>query len=288
VSTKLKISEFVQLIEELFPLSIQEDYDNSGSQILFDGDELTSIMLCLDVDEKVVDESIENGCNLIISHHPFFFKPINRVVISEPRSKLMMRLIENRTSLYAAHTTLDKIYYDKLAKTLGLNNLKLIFKTNSLDSIQEGLISDENTISIDKDYLGFGVTSKLENNIKLKEFLKIIKEKLKLDFIVYSGNPDDIISNVAVLNGAGGNSIEDIIGNSEVDCIITGDIGYHNAKFANINSVSIIDAGHFGTERILLDFLKVHIQDYLTKKHDKPQVKIYISQREKNPYSIYI
>ncbi|MFC1671327.1 Nif3-like dinuclear metal center hexameric protein [Spirochaetota bacterium] len=284
----MKISEFLQRIEELFPLSIQEDYDNSGSQILFDSDKLTSVMLCLDVDEKVVDESIENGCNLIVSHHPLFFKPINRVVMSEPRSKLMMKLIENRTSLYAAHTNLDKIYYDKLAKTLGLNNLKLIFKTNSLDSIKEGQISNVNLADIDKHYIGFGVTSELENNIKLKEFLKIVKKKLKLDFIVYSGNPDGIISNVAVLNGAGGNSIEDIIGNGGVDCIITGDIGYHNAKFANMNSVSIIDAGHFGTERILLDFLKVQIQDCLTKKHDKPQVKIYLSQSEKNPYSIYI
>ena len=63
------IKEIIALIEEYAPLKLQASFDNSG---LLCGDperEFTSVLLCIDVTEEIVNEAIIHGHNLIISHH---------------------------------------------------------------------------------------------------------------------------------------------------------------------------------------------------------------------------
>ena len=61
------------------PLPLQEGFDNSGLQIGLTEAEVTGVLLCLDVTEKVVDEAVASGCNLIVSHHPLIFSPLKRI-----------------------------------------------------------------------------------------------------------------------------------------------------------------------------------------------------------------
>ena len=69
----MKISEITQAIEAFAPLSLQEDYDNAGMQVGNPEAEVTGVLLCTDVREDTLDEAIERGANLIISHHPLIF-----------------------------------------------------------------------------------------------------------------------------------------------------------------------------------------------------------------------
>ncbi len=75
----MKHEDITNVLETLAPLSLQEDYDNSG-MILGDGSkECKGVMISLDVTESVVDEAIEKRCNLIISHHPIIFNGIKKL-----------------------------------------------------------------------------------------------------------------------------------------------------------------------------------------------------------------
>ena len=74
----MKIKEIIQFLEKIAPLNFQESYDNSGLIVGNRENEVTSALVCLDSTEEVVDEAIENRCNLIISHHPVIFSGIKK------------------------------------------------------------------------------------------------------------------------------------------------------------------------------------------------------------------
>ena len=70
----MKIKEVVNALEKFAPLPLQEDYDNAGLQVGLTETEVTGALLCLDITEKIIDEAIERGCNLVVSHHPLIFR----------------------------------------------------------------------------------------------------------------------------------------------------------------------------------------------------------------------
>jgi dinuclear metal center YbgI/SA1388 family protein len=268
----MKIKNIIMELDKIFPLYLQEKYDNAGDQVSFGNSEINNILLSLDIDESVINEAVEKQANLIITHHPFFFKPLSRIRSGEPSSELLLRLIKNEISLYSAHTNLDKIYFDKLGEILGVESRELLVKTDQTDEI---------------DY-GFGVYGEFSIAVTLEDLLENVKKKLGLEYVIYSGNKKSEIKKIALIGGAGGSMIEKVLKEREVQCVITGDIGYHPCKTAIRYGVPVIDAGHYGTERILLGFLRAEIEDCLTNLDKECDVRLHISQKEENPFKVYI
>lgn len=264
-----KITEF---LDKRFPLHLQEKYDNAGGQVIFTDEKITGILLSLDPDAKVVQEAADNRCNLIITHHPFFFKPLKQIKTGNPSSDILLKLISKRISLYSAHTNLDKVYFDKIGDRLGIINKELLFRTDSDPDLSE---------------YGFGVLGDLPETITLKDFLQKIKNDLAVEFAVYSGEQDSEIKKLALVNGSGGRLIERILTERDVDCVITGDIGYHHIRTAIDYGVPVIDAGHYGTERLLLDFLKAEMEIFLSDSGYKNKIAVHISAKEENPFRIF-
>ncbi len=264
----MKTSECISLLDELFPPGLQEEYDNAGGQIVFGEQSISSVLIALDVDDRVIDEALEKGAGLIVTHHPLLFRPVRKIEYYEPRSRLIIRLIRENLSLYAAHTNLDKVFYDKLAAVLGFTDARVLFR--------EG-----------EEPFGLGSVSVLPEPVKLMTLLDTVKARLSLDQVTYTGDLGQLISRVALVNGAGGSMVEKIISKHPVDCIITGDVGYHQVKYAELSSVAVIDAGHFGTEHILLSFLKEQLLEGMKKNLDGKGIVITISDYEKNPFRHY-
>lgn len=125
----MKILEIINSIESIFPLAFQDKFDNSGLQIGDIYSEITGILLCLDVTEKVIDEAIERSCNLIISHHPLLFKPLKKITQQTYIERCIIKSCRNNITIYSAHTNLDNTtkginFY--LAKKIGLQNIKIL------------------------------------------------------------------------------------------------------------------------------------------------------------------
>ncbi|MDD2512998.1 MAG: Nif3-like dinuclear metal center hexameric protein [Proteiniphilum sp.] len=125
----MRIKEIIQTIEQLAPLPLQEEYDNSGLQCGDPGREATGALLAIDVTEHVVEEAIALGCNLIISHHPLAFRPFRSLTGKNYVERSMIMAIRNDIALYAAHTSLDNAWGGvnyKLAEMLELQNVKIL------------------------------------------------------------------------------------------------------------------------------------------------------------------
>lgn len=118
-----------QFLNTEFPLAYQEDYDNSGFQIGDLKQEINSTLICVDITESIIDEAVENGCGLIIAHHPLIFGGLKRITGRTYVERVVQKAIQNRIGIYAIHTNLDNHYNGlnhKLAEELGLSQLKIL------------------------------------------------------------------------------------------------------------------------------------------------------------------
>ncbi len=105
--TSMIIGDIIDALERLAPLSHQESYDNSGIQVGLTKAETAGVLFCLDVTEAVIDEAIDEGFNLIVSHHPLIFSPVKKITDATYVGRCVMKAIRNGITIYSAHTCLD-------------------------------------------------------------------------------------------------------------------------------------------------------------------------------------
>jgi len=263
----MKVNEIIKRLNLNIPEYIQESYDNTGAQILYPDNSITKIYICLDADQNTVEDAKQKGCNLIISHHPLIFKPVKKIISSESRSKILIDIIASGISLYSIHTNFDRVMYKTLADFLGYPGSMPLFKADNIDNKETG----------------FGSYIELEKGVNFSEVLLNTKNRLGLDYIVYSGEENRMVESIAFINGSGGGSVEKIIIEHNPDCIITGDVSYHHAKYAIDSGTAVIDAGHFGTEFIFKKMLAESVEEVL---YDE-KIELVISDIEKNPFKVY-
>ena len=117
------------------PQNIKLDYDNVGLLIGDRKQPVSRVLTCLDVTMEVVEEAIDLGCELIVSHHPLIFQSIDRINPSDTQGEIIYKLIKNDIALLAAHTNLDAALDGVsfvLAQQLGLENCKFLDKSYNI------------------------------------------------------------------------------------------------------------------------------------------------------------
>ncbi len=125
----MKILDVTKYLEEVFPLSYQENYDNCGLLIGDAETLLNGILVCFDITEHAIQEAIDANCNLIISHHPFIFSGIKKINNNNSRDRIIIQSIKNNIAIYATHTNLDNSIdgiNHHIAKLLQLENPKIL------------------------------------------------------------------------------------------------------------------------------------------------------------------
>ncbi len=131
----MKINEITSFLEAIAPLGYQEDYDNAGLIVGNPNAEVNSAMISLDCTEAVVDEAIQNGCKLIISHHPIVFRGLKKLNGSTYVERVVMKAIKHDIALYAIHTNYDNVadgVNRKICDILGLKNCSILSQKSDL------------------------------------------------------------------------------------------------------------------------------------------------------------
>jgi len=129
----MKISEVIRVLEKFAPSSLQESYDNAG---LLTGNaswECTGVICTLDATEEVILEAQQQGCNLIVAHHPIIFSGLKKITGKNYIEKAVIAAIKNDIAIYAIHTNLDNVLKgvnSKIADKLGLTNRKILAPKN--------------------------------------------------------------------------------------------------------------------------------------------------------------
>ncbi len=132
----IHIKNITNYLESIAPLSYQESYDNSGLITGNPDSPIKGIMICLDSTEEVVNDAINNDCNLIISHHPIIFSGLKKINGKNYVERAIIAAIKNDIAIYAIHTNFDNISVGVnrvIGEKLGLINLNIL-------SPQKGLL----------------------------------------------------------------------------------------------------------------------------------------------------
>lgn len=123
------IKDITSKLEQLAPRQYQEEYDNSGLIIGNINAPVTGILVTLDCTEAVVEEAIQQTCNLIVAHHPILFKGIKKLTGQNYVERTLLKAIQNNIAIYAIHTNLDNVHTGvnlKIAERIGLTNLSIL------------------------------------------------------------------------------------------------------------------------------------------------------------------
>ncbi|MDD3321254.1 MAG: Nif3-like dinuclear metal center hexameric protein [Paludibacter sp.] len=132
----MNVKSICSLIEEVAPLSLQESYDNAGLLVGNSQMEVSSVLVCIDVTEKVLEEALLKKCNLIISHHPLIFSGLKQITGQNEVQRCVVKAIKNDIAIYAAHTNMDNVLAGvsgKMAEKIGLKNIRILLpKEDSL------------------------------------------------------------------------------------------------------------------------------------------------------------
>jgi len=222
----IRFDELTSAIESFAPLDEYLDIDSSGVQIRTGSGVLERILVCLEVNDDVIDEAIEEGADVIITHHPLIFYPVSSIESGDVPGRYIIRLLENGISVYSSHLPFDFCETGNnayLAKLLGL--------------------LDADTKS-----------GRFPEPVSLEKACDLVEKALDLPggFIRVVDGGRESISKVGFCTGAGGDMIRDAL-NDGCDLFITGDLKLHEAQYAKARGISVIDAGHYGTEKIFTE-----------------------------------
>ena len=231
----MKAKDIIKAIEEFAPLSIQEGWDNSGLCVGSPEDEVSSVLLGLDCTEKLIDEAIECGADMIVTHHPLIFSGLKKISPEDQTGSAVIKAIKAGICIYAAHTNADKVIAGvsgAMAARLGLEDVRI------LDEDAEGT--------------GLGVVGNLPAPISAEDAIALVKERFSLKVLKCSAPVNGPVSRIAMCGGSGGS----LIGKAKksgAQLYISGDISYHN--FFTPEDFMIMDIGHYESEIEIVDIL---------------------------------
>lgn len=97
---------------------------------------------------------------------------------------------------------------------------------------------------------GIGRVGQLKAPVTLEQFLAFTGQQLQCDHLTYQGDLQKSVQRVALCGGSGISYLK-AAKKAGADVYVTGDMKYHDGQLAGELGVSVVDAGHFGTERLI-------------------------------------
>ena len=231
------VSDVFSYLDELAPFSYSMDFDNSGLLIGDPSQPVKKILVALDCTKSVVSKAREMGADLIVTHHPVIFDPLKNVMVGSVPHQLICAGI----SIICAHTNLDLArggVNDQLARRLELKCLEGLSPISCTDR-------NGNTVT---EYLGR--ISFLPEPLEPKQFACFVKERLGGNVRYVSGNRP--VHRVAVCGGSGADCLADAI-HVGADALVTSEIKHHIFLLAAQQGITLVDAGHFHTEDVVIE-----------------------------------
>lgn len=237
------LGDVLRVAEELWPEALAEGWDAVGLVAGQPSREVQRILFAVDPTSAVIDEALEWGADLLLTHHPLFLKPVHSVAATSFKGDAVHRLIEGGCALLAVHTNGDSAVggvSDVLADAFGLKHVE------PLVPAADGLPEE-----------GIGRVGELPAAATLADFAKLVFSILPAvaGGVRVAGDPHGLVRRVAVCGGAG-DSLFDAVRRHRADVYVTADLRHHPASEAREAAVNdrpyLIDVSHFGSEWLWL------------------------------------
>mgnify|MGYP005882889891 CR=1 FL=1 len=263
----MKIIEVVDALERFAPLPLQEGYDNAGLQVGLTEAEVSGALLCLDVTEAVLDEAIENGCNLIVSHHPLIFHKLAHLTGDDYVQRVVMKAIKHDVAIVSMHTNMDA--------AVGGVNYRIAAKMGAKVTGTIGRRKEVNDVDGQSVNGSDGVVATFDEPMAADDFMVLLKKVFNVECVMANEMLRRPIRTVAVCGGAGDFLLPDAV-KVGADAFLTGEMHYHQF-FGWEQVIQIAVIGHYQSEQFTKEIFRDVIEEVW------PGVRCVLSEINTNP-----
>ena len=259
--SSVKIKEVLSALEKFAPLPLQESWDNAGLQVGLTEAEVSGALLCLDVTEKIIDEAVSKGCNLVVSHHPLLFRGLKTISNLTDVQRTVMKAIEQKVCVVSMHTNMDNAKGGvnfRIAEKLGLKNVAFM-SVKKVGDVE----------------CGNGVIGILEEPMAADDFVLKVKKTFDVECALTNELLQRPVSRVAICGGAGDFLLDEAV-TAGADVFITGEMHYHQ-YFGYEQKIQICVIGHYQSEQFTTEVFRDIIQK------ECPGVRMEIAETCTNP-----
>ena len=257
----MKIKQVLSALERFAPLPLQESWDNAGLQLGLTEAEVSGALLCLDVNETIIDEAISKGCNLIVSHHPLLFRGLKQISGADYVQRCVIKAIKHDVVIVSMHTNMDN--------ALGGVNFKIAERLGAT-------VLNGSAAEMEKTPL---VLAELSQPMDARSFVELIKKQFHCKCVQCNALLERPVRKVAICGGAGDFLLPDAISQG-ADAFITGEMHYHQ-YFGHDQDIQICVIGHYQSEQFTSEIFRDIIQK------ECPGVRTEITETNTNPI-VYI
>lgn len=226
------VQEIYEYINTFAPFAEALDFDNPGLLAGDGAQEVKTALLALDITAPVVEEAVQKGAQLIVSHHPVIFAPLRKL----KKNSVPWLLAHYDLSAICAHTNLD------MAPDSGVN----VALSQALGMV--------NCRGICPHGCGFeAMVGQLPEEMEPDAFARHVKQSLHCDGVRFvPGNRK--VKTVGICSGAGADYLEPALA-EDADAFVTGEVKHHQFLLARELGATMIEGGHFHTETVVLPLL---------------------------------
>ena len=249
------VGQILDVVNGIAPPELAESYDNVGLLAGHPDWPVARVLAALDLTQDAVREAGESGAQLIVTHHPIFFRGRKNIREDDAEGAAVCALIRARLALIAAHTNFDNAapgVNDALADALALQDVE-----EAPHGMRMGL---------------------LDRACSVEEFVRLVEDKLHTRARCYIMR-EKSVRRVAVLGGAGGDFFEEALALG-ADAFVTGEVKHHEALAACAQGLCMIEAGHYETEQISIKLLANRLQ----ARFDALQYNVTVIESRLAPY----
>ena len=253
------VQKIYEEMQRMAPLELAESWDNPG--LLVDcGGEVSRVLVALDVTAETLAEAEQNGCQLIVTHHPVIFHPLKKLSPAD----LPFQLVQKGISAICMHTNLD-------AAEGGVNEvLAGIFGMKNWEPFAGGCgrVGEVEPITVPE--LARKAQAVLGGRCNRPRSGPAVQVKF--------ADTGKTVKRLAVISGAGGSMFEDALAVG-ADCLLTGEANHHAAIDAVRLGLSLVAAGHYATEFPVC----AAIADRLRTAF--PELEVRVSGENRDPFT---
>ena len=242
----LSLQDVLSYVESLYPRRRAEEWDRVGLVVGSREEPVRRVLLAVDPVQQTVAEAVTGGYDLLLTHHPLYLRGTSFVSDDDYKGRLVRELIRHDCALYAAHTNADSSpqgVADALAELLGVTDTELL-------------------VPAGEPGVGAGRIGKVPPQ-SLRQFAELVAERLPAgpSGILVGGDPDRLVSRVAVSGGAG-DSFLGAAAAAGADVFVTADLRHHPAsEHLEDGGPALISGSHWATEWPWLPSLRELLQE---------------------------
>ena len=241
--------EIISLLQEQSPDEFACDWDNVGLLVGDFEQEIQKIYIAVDATDETIAEAAAEKADLLLTHHPMIFKSLKKVNTRDFVGKRVMQLIRSNISYYAMHTNFDVKGMARIAaEKMNLSECQVLEETCRGEEGPEGI----------------GRVGFLPEEVPLAACISRVKKAFAVETVKVFGDLNQKVQKAAVSPGSGKSVIMNAL-RSGAQVLVTGDIDHHEGIDAAAQGLAVIDAGHYGVEKLFVPYMVEYLKDRTQK-----------------------